>query len=179
MNRLFTIENFVRVPDGTLVAPFLNSKDSNSGLPADLLGDISIAAGIIESGVRSKIHVMPLVTQITFVMQGTLEVYMKDSQIDEPYSKQLNAQQAVITQPGTFFQLINRSETACRVLYIVNPAYMFLLGTDGKLLYDDSIVLDEDWSGLIAAAWQPDALKNAKHDPDYRAQIARQLSSSD
>ncbi len=179
MNRLFTIENFVRVPDGTLVAPFLNSKDSNSGLPADLLEDISIAAGVIESGVRSKIHVMPLVTQITFVVQGTLEVRMKDSQSDAPYSQHLCAQQAVITKPGTFFQLINRSENACRVLYIVSPAYLFFLGDDGKLLYDDSIVLDESWSLLAAAAWQPDTLKNTNLNPDYRARIARQFTSSD
>ena len=50
MKKLFEIRDFFRVPDGTLVAPFLNSKDDNSDLPFDLLNGFSISAGEIEAG---------------------------------------------------------------------------------------------------------------------------------
>ena len=47
MNRLFKCldADFFRVPDGTLVNPFLNPKDNMSGLPWDILDGLSIAAG--------------------------------------------------------------------------------------------------------------------------------------
>lgn len=178
MNQLFTINNFTRVPDGTLVAPFLNSKDSNSGLPVDLLDDISIAAGVIEPGVSSKIHVMPLVTQITFVLQGKINICMKDALNDTPYSQTLGPQQAIITEPGTFFQLINDSAKPCQVLYIVSPAYVFLLAANGELIYDDAIVLDEDWAALAALHWRPATLRNSPLNPAYRARIIQQIEEN-
>ena len=62
MNRVFNIKEGIRVPDGTIVYPFLNSKDSSSDLPFDLLEGFSISAGDISPNTHSKIHVMPLVT---------------------------------------------------------------------------------------------------------------------
>lgn len=41
MNRVFSIGQAFRVPDKTLLSPFLNGKDCMSGLPFDLL-DFSI-----------------------------------------------------------------------------------------------------------------------------------------
>ena len=176
VNRLFTIENFARVPDGTLVAPFLNAKDSNSSLPTDLLDDFSIAAGIIEARVSSKIHVMPAVTQVTFVLHGSLEIRMKDPSSNAPYSQFIVPHQAVLTRPGSFFQLINHStDTPCQVLYIVSPAYVFLLAPDGSLVYDDAVVLDEDWQDLAAASWQPSALPSPQNSFSRRAAALRQL----
>jgi hypothetical protein len=176
VNRLFVIENFSRVPDGTLVAPFLNARDSHSGLPAEVPDNFSIAAGIIEPGVSSKIHVMPLVTQVTFVLQGSLEIHMKDAATDTPYSQYVSAHQAVLTRPGTFFQLINHApDIPCQVLYMVSPAYIFLLAADGALLYDDAVVLDEDWQDLAVCAWQPPALQASKVNPDTRAAAAQQF----
>jgi hypothetical protein len=58
MKRIFEIEEPFSVPDGTLVSPFLNAKDTKSGLPFDLLDGVSVAAGIIEPQTRSKIHIM-------------------------------------------------------------------------------------------------------------------------
>ncbi len=80
MNRIFRIDRGFQVPDGTIVSPFLNSKDSESDLPWDLIEGFSIAAGEIAPNSKSKIHIMSLVQQVTFVLGGKLEVCMKDFQ---------------------------------------------------------------------------------------------------
>ena len=52
MNRLFECldSGFFRVPDGTLVNPFLNPEDIMSGLPWDVLDGLGITAGYIDPG---------------------------------------------------------------------------------------------------------------------------------
>jgi hypothetical protein len=103
----------------------------------------------------SKIHVMPFVTQVTFVRSGNLVVRMKGPHDAGHYTSPiLAAGQAVLTEPGSFFQLINEGFERCDVLYIVSPAYVFEMGPDGSPLYDDAVVLDEDWDGLAAAGWR-------------------------
>lgn len=144
------------MPDGTLVSPFLNPLDRLSGLPAQLIEGFSLAAGILEPRVKSKIHLMPWVTQVTFVRRGTLQVRMKAEQNPAPYALQLSRDQAVLTEPGTFFQLINETDEACEVLYLVSPAYIFEQVT-GQNLYDDAVVLAEDWETLERNHWQPAA----------------------
>ncbi len=61
MMKVFTISQGKKVPDGMVVYPFLNPKDSTNDLPWDLL-DVSIAAGDIAPDTASKIHVHPFVT---------------------------------------------------------------------------------------------------------------------
>jgi len=95
---------------------------------------------------------MPFVTQVTFVRKGKLRVRMKAQEDKSPYLLQLAADQAVLTGPGTFLQLINDDDETCGVLYIVSPAYLFEM-SDGVVTYDDSIVLDEDWDELRASGW--------------------------
>jgi len=150
MNRIFQIPAPHRVPDGTLVSPFLNARDNTSGMPFDLLEGFSIAAGTIETGSRSKIHVMPFVTQVTFARRGALTVWMKAAGDAQPYMLSLNPDEAVVTEPGTFLQLVNTSDQACEALYIVSPAYVFEF-SDGRVIYDDSVVLDETWEQLATA----------------------------
>jgi hypothetical protein len=154
MRRIFEIAEPFRVPDGTLVSPFLNSKDAKSGLPFDLLDGVSVAAGIIEPRTRSKIHVLPFVTQVTFVRRGQLTVWMKSGEDLEPYALHPKDDQAILTRPGTFFQLVNDDIELCQVLYIVSPAYVFEVW-NGAVLYEDATVLDESWESLRAAGWQP------------------------
>ena len=72
MERIFKIDHSFRGPDGTIIAPFLNSKDSESRLPFNLLDGFSLTAGIIEPESESKIHSLPLVTQVTFCLSGIL-----------------------------------------------------------------------------------------------------------
>ena len=154
MNRVFSITAPFRVPDGTWVSPFLNAKDSQSDLPLHLLDGFSLAAGTIDPNSCSKIHVMPFVTQVTFVRSGNLAVRMKGPDDTEPYILRLAAGQAVLTEPEVFFQLLNEGSERCDVLYVVSPAYVFQIGPDGGVLYDDSLVLDEDWDSLAAAGWR-------------------------
>ena len=60
----------------------------------------------------------------------------------------LDGEQAVLTRPGTFFQLINSTTVPCRVLYITSPSYLFEMDQNGQVKYDDAIALDEDWQEL-------------------------------
>ena len=120
MNRLFECldANFLAVPDGTLVNPFLNPKDIMSGLPWDIFDGLSIAAGYIKPGIVSEIHVHPFISQITVLISGSLDIHMKDPEnMDAPYQVQLKlptrtekpgfTMAATLASLGTFFQLDN------------------------------------------------------------------------
>ncbi len=159
MRKIFSEGKGLQVPDGTKVFPLLNCRDSTSGLPGNLLNDFSLALGEIEPHHHSKVHIMPLVTQVTFVLGGHLEVWMKDPDGTRPYSLQIIAEQAVLTRPGTFLQFRNHTHDPCRVLYIVSPAYIFLT-EEGRLIYDDSVVLDENWEELDKIDWKPAKLRS-------------------
>ncbi|MBN1872821.1 MAG: hypothetical protein JXA33_01210 [Anaerolineae bacterium] len=153
MNRIFSIAQGISVPDGTTVYPFLNSKDETSGLPWSLLDGFSLSAGVVAPKSSSKIHIMPLVTQVTFVLEGTIEIWMKGSENPEPYKQVLTSRQAILTNPGAFFQLVNSSMAVCWLLYIVSPAYVFELSDENEVIYDDSIILNENWKELEAKNW--------------------------
>lgn len=148
------------MPDGTHVFPFLNSNDAESGLTPGLLDAFSLAIGEIEPGSSSKIHVHPVVTQVTVVLDGRLDVRLRDETAEEPYSVQLAQHQAALVRPGAFLQLINASRFPCRMLYVVGPSYVFDVDDDGALLYDDALVLDESWEELEALNWQPPRLRS-------------------
>lgn len=154
MRQVFQLVEPYRVPDGTLVSPFLNCKDSMSRLPFDLLDGFSLAAGTIEPKTRSKIHLMPFVTQVTFVRQGNLRVRMKGPRDDDSYSLSVRTDEAVITEPGTYFQLVNDDQESCEVLYIVSPAYLFEMSNE-HVVYDDSVVFEENWDKLKSSGWRP------------------------
>ena len=105
MNKLFEIQEFFPIPDGTLLSPFLNSKDANSDLPFDLVDEFSIAGGEIKAGVKSEIHVLPLVTQVTFVLDGSVTIKMQGEEDSEPYTQEVGRNQAAFTPPGTCINL--------------------------------------------------------------------------
>ncbi len=154
--RVFSIRNWIKVPDGTLVAPFFNPKDCTSNLPWDLIDDLSIAAGEIHK--ETSIHTMPLVTQIVFVLSGSLEVIIKEAEDDVPKVLHAEANEAVLTKSGSLFQLRNRGEGSCRVLYIVSPAYLFEMDELGSVVYDDAFIVKESWEQLGQQHWKPSAL---------------------
>jgi hypothetical protein len=62
----------------------------------------------------SKIHVHPLVTQVVVVLDGRLEFRVRDDYRPEPRTIKLAQNQAAISRPGAFIQLINRSVFPCR-----------------------------------------------------------------
>ena len=75
--------------------------------------------------------------------------------------------EAIITQPGTFFQLVNEIEELCRVLYIVSPDYLYEK-VDNNVVYDDAIVLNEDWKQLSQLNWDPPELLNSNVTTESR-----------
>jgi len=150
----YSLGEFFRVPDGTLVNPFLNPNDSESGLAAGWFEGFSVAAGRIEPKTSSKIHLMPHVTQATFVLQGTLTIVSGRPGAREESSVTLTRAQAVLTHAGSFLQLVNEQEREAEVLYTVAPAYVFVQDDRGEPEYDDSVVIDETWAELIANDWR-------------------------
>ena len=123
---------------------------------------------------------MPLVTQVTFVRRGRLTVTMKGHEDATPYSLRLAPDEAVLTEPGVFLQLVNDESEPCDVLYVVSPAYVFEIGSDGVVAYDDSVVLDEDWNALAAAEWQlpRGAPTSTQRDASMRRLSSRSAASA-
>ena len=78
MRHVFEATNRFRAPDTTIVFGFLNPNDVKSGLSPGLLDSFSMALGEIAQSSCSKIHVHPLVTQVTMVLDGSLEVRLRD-----------------------------------------------------------------------------------------------------
>ena len=149
MKRVFHPGNFFAVPDGTEVSAFLNATDSTiAEIPSGVLEGMSIAAGRIAARTRSKIHVHPTVTQVTYVLSGDLTVKMKDPGEAQPYVLEVATGSAVISEPGVLLQLCNETERSVEVLYIVTPSYVFQTGEDGQVIHDDSIQVAEDWAAL-------------------------------
>jgi len=115
MKRVFVHPDLFRVPDGTLVAEMLLVEDG-----------FNLAPGIVEPGITSKIHVHPFVTQVTYVLSGELTVWMRGPKDEKPYSLKLMSNQACLTEPETFFQLVNPTSEPCQVLYNVSPPFRLL-----------------------------------------------------
>ena len=152
MNRIFAIGEGFPVPDGTTVHSILDAAALHHSAGV-WLEQLSVALGHIPPRTSSKIHLHPIVTQFTWVIAGELTVTMKDPDSDAPYSLDLTAEQAVITPPGTLFQLRNTRDAPCRVLYVVSPAFLFEIGPGGEVAYNDAVVLDLEWDELEAAGW--------------------------
>lgn len=181
MRKVFTPRQYAQVPDGTLVSAFLNPFDSTGGM-ADTFagGQLGIAAGRLEPGVASRIHVLPLVTQITWVVRGHLRIVMQSPADPEPYTLLLDAGQAACTTPGELLQLANdQGATAVDVLYITSPAYVYEQDRQGTVIYDDARVVADAWDELesaAAAGIQADdlsALARARDAAIRRLQAAR------
>ena len=150
MKMIFQALGYFAIPDGTDVSPFLNATDVRQpGLPWGALGDVSIAAGRISPKAHSWIHVHHVVTQITYVVAGTLTVRMKDASAGEPYDLSLRPGQAVVTHPGTLFQLRNDGDTAADVLYIASPSFVFEMDETG-VRYNDAWLVARTWEELSA-----------------------------
>jgi hypothetical protein len=154
MNHVFRMTNPIVVPDGSIVNGFLNSTDNTSGVDFGLVESLSIAGGLLIPGVRSKLQILPLVTQVTFVRRGQLTVKMKDRRVTHHYTLHLVQNQAALTKPGTFLQLLNETDETCEVLYIVTPSYVFEF-EENKVIYDDSVVFDESWEAIETPGWMP------------------------
>jgi len=157
----FEVTKGFDVEDTTTVFPFLNGNDAKSGLPRGLPESFSMAIGVIHAERASKIHVHPVVTQVTMVLDGVLEVRLGGPSIPRLRTIQLAQNQAVLVRPGTFLQLVNESLFPCRTLYVVGPAYVADIDDEGEVIYEDAVTLDESWEELEAQDWRPAKLRDA------------------
>jgi mannose-6-phosphate isomerase-like protein (cupin superfamily) len=174
MNRVFEPRGYFRVPDGTDVSAFLNATDATQDdVPWGVLGEMSIAAGRISPGVHSWVHMHPAVTQVTYLAAGQLAIRMKDPSSAEPYELSLRVGQAVVSEPGTLFQLRNDGEEVADVLYIVSPSYVFEM--EGNDVHDDAILVARTWEEL--ASHDAPALKMTSYEARARhAESLRRLA---
>jgi mannose-6-phosphate isomerase-like protein (cupin superfamily) len=159
MNRIFEPRGYFSIPDGTDISPFLNAYDVNQmDLPSAALGEFSIAAGRVGAHQRSWIHVHPIVSQVTYVVSGNVTFRMKDPGDSNPYVLETKAGQAVVTRPGTLFQLQNDKTMPAGVLYIVSPPYLFDMDGD-RVEYDDAVLVARSWEELELANYDVPALR--------------------
>lgn len=146
MQQVFRAVDWLQVPDTTWLSPFLSAKDVNSGIDPELLGAFSLAMGKIRPGQPSTVHVHPLSTQVTMVLEGALDIRMRDPS-RAAYTVHLEPDQAALVEPGTFLQLVNPGDATARVLYIVGPAYVFEQRGD-EVVYDDAVALSQAWEEI-------------------------------
>lgn len=164
----FEVTNGFEVKDTTTVFPFLNGNDAKSGLPRGLPESFSMTIGVIAAEHSSKIHVHPLVTQVTMVLDGCLDAILGGPSMPERLTNRLSQNQAVLVRPGTFLQLVNHSVLPCRTLYVVGPAYVADVDDQGEVTYEDALTLDESWEELAALSWEPPTIRDANVTPDTR-----------
>jgi len=149
MDHVFRPARFFPLPDGTRVAPVLSPWDVDArGSGTAALPDASLALGEIPAGGVSKPHLHPLVSQVTWVLDGALRVRMKGLRDAGAYELHVPAGVAVLTEPMTFLQLVNvDTARVAKVLYMVMPAYVYAPGEHG---YDDAVVFEQTWEQLAA-----------------------------
>lgn len=156
MNNVFGIPGPIIVPDGTELHEIIGPRIlSELGLRSN--DGISVALGKLPAGIVSKVHVHPVVWHFTWVRKGELTVKMKDTESNKPYKLTLSKDHGVLTEAGTFFQLINGSDKECEVYYIVGPAFVFEL-SEGSVRYNDAVVFDQSWEQLEELNWEPPEL---------------------
>lgn len=160
MKQIFEPKDFFTIPDNTLIAPFLNSKDSTSNLPFDLIDGFSAALGLVKQQTESLIHFHPHVVQVNYIISGKVNLKMKGTTDSYPYEIELKQGQAAIVQKNEFFQLKNPFAEDCQILYLVSPAYLFELSKSGEVIYDDAIVLNENWQELESQNWNLNKFKS-------------------
>jgi mannose-6-phosphate isomerase-like protein (cupin superfamily) len=148
MNHIFEPRGYFTVADGTDVSPFLNATDTKQHeLPWGSLGDMSIAAGRIPPKMHSWIHVHPVFAQVTYLLSGALTVRQQERSAPEPYDLSMRPGQAIVTRPGTLFQLRNDGDVPAEVLYIGSPSYVFEM-TDGQVKYADATLVAQTWDAV-------------------------------
>ncbi|MCA9046261.1 MAG: cupin domain-containing protein, partial [Planctomycetaceae bacterium] len=144
------------------------------GLP--LQEGLSVAQANLPPGVTSLIHVHPVVSQFTWVLEGELTVTMKDASSETPYTQTISASEGVQTNPGTFFQLQNQGKTTCQALYIVTPAFVFETDETGQVRYNDAIVLPWTWDELQQQGWNPADLSSPDEILELRAEALARMA---
>jgi len=176
MKHLFSALPGMVVPDGTTVHDILSPRQlSQDGLR--VRDAVSVALGELPAGTRSSIHVHPVVSHFSWVTEGALTVMMKDDESTEPYVLAVPSGHGVMTEPGTFLQLINDSPLSCKMLYIVGPAFTLETSEDGGIAYNDAIVLPHTWAELGRLNWKPPELADCSGFQSARMAALNRMGS--
>ncbi len=178
MNFTFRPGDTLVVPDGTGLQEILGPRTMHN-MHKPIVREVSTALGTLPPGVKSDIHVHPIVLHLTYVICGQLTVAMKDPESKEHYTIDLLPGETVLTRPCTLFQLINKSAAFCQALYIVAPSFVFETDANGQILYNDQIVLsNKTWEELKEVNYSVPELSNlaeiAKRREDSLERLSRQ-----
>ena len=149
MNQALYPDTYAAVADGTEVAALLNATRG----PA-ISGDLSLANGRLAPGIRSAVHFHPIVTQLTYVLTGTLTVWMQEGSGCEPYRLAARPGGAIVTLPGTLLQLGNETDAITTVLYVVTPGYLH----DEDSGFNDAVIAGQSWDSLHITQLDREAL---------------------
>ena len=175
--QIYKIGNGIKVPDGTKVFPIIDPRQQQmANIP--ISDELSLAYGELDLGVKSSIHVHPICTHLTYVLSGELRVKMKDQESEDVYTLNLNANEAVLTKPGSFFQLINKGQEICRVLYQCAPGFVFELDANGNPVYNDAIVLPHSWEDLKELNWKIPGLDDVDTIRRKREEALKRMKNS-
>lgn len=176
MNRIYKIDKGVVVPDGTMVYEIIGPvQSSGAGLP--IIEEQSLAFGVLDPTEKSSVHVHPIISHLTWVISGKLTVGMKDKRSSEMYFIDVAPMETVLTEPGTFFQLLNNGDEVCKVLYMVSPAFIFEVDSEGNVVYNDQIVLNFGWEELAKRNWKIPELDDLEKIRVMREESMKRLQS--
>jgi len=158
MKKVFSIPPPILVPDGTELHEIIGPRALGElGKGMRVNDGVSLALGKLPTGIKSKVHVHPVVWHFAWVRRGILTVKMKDESCEDPYRLEVPEQHGVLTEPGTFFQLLNETDELCEVFYIVGPGFVFE-ASEGAVRYNDAVVFDQSWDELKDLNWRPPGL---------------------
>ena len=103
----------VAAPDEIPVRPFDLTPSRN----------MALAEGRIEPGARYRVHAHRTIEQITYVVNGEVEVLSFDAEKGATGSVRLAVGEAVVTPPGESLEFRCAGDAAARVLFITAPPY--------------------------------------------------------
>lgn len=177
MRQVFKVEEGVVVPDGTVVHPIIGPRQmTEAGI--GMFEEMSLALGHLPPNTISDIHIHPFCNHLTWVLSGSLTVKMKDPSFPDPYELTFDERELVLTRAGTYFQLINNSDTLVETLYGCGPAFVFELNENGDITYNDQIVPGKTWEELAEMKWQLEEMQDLEElRRERNAAIKRMINS--
>jgi uncharacterized cupin superfamily protein len=152
MNYLYKKSDRILVPDGTFLQPIIGANISQK-LGIKHIKGCSLAVGILPPGKSTSIHIHPVCLHLAWVISGELTAYMKDVTSDSKYCLTAGPEEVITTEPMTFLQLANESDSELQILYICAPEFIYEVDGD-QVVYNDAVVLEETWDELEKANWE-------------------------
>ena len=135
------------VADGTRVSELVNLLRTPAVGPG-----VAMAIGELGVAQCSAVHVHPKLTQITYVLLGTLTASTRERNQQRPTEITVKQGECMVTPAGVQLQLANHTAGITKVLYVTSPGYLHLVDANGRVIFSDAIVLGADWEHTDPAA---------------------------